>query len=156
MENSFYITERDTPQGKWYNLRVLPTHYCISAGDDLNRIGEIIKKYVRDFSNEPTSMLRALSQLSSGGKVSKATFEQCEVAYKEHGKDYYNFICDCVKGVKAENKAKFYRKFASKKKIVSSGFSSKEVLEEVIEEAPAPVMKARFSFKNRKNKKHSI
>lgn len=119
MENSFYITSQDTPHGKWYNLRVYPTHFCISAGYDLEVIKKVIKRYVNDY-REPEEMLNALKTLSSGGKVSRAAFEQYEEYYKKHGNDYRDFIKEAVRSVSREKKEELGKRLKSGKKIVRS------------------------------------
>lgn len=155
MENIFYITAKDLPQGdKWYNLKVLPTHFCVACGEDLNRIKSTIKKYVSEFDNEPDLILRALKDTTSGGKVSRASFEQSEKYYKEYGKDYADFITQAVQEVAKERKEKFKKKlsgkFSKKKPLIKRPVDSgeEEDIEPVEEQQPLKV-KARFNFKKK-------
>lgn len=113
MENLFYIISNNNT-GNRYQLCVYPTHFCISAGNSLDKIAEVIKRYYKDFNDNSELVLRSLKDTSTGGKVSNATFEQRDKYYKERGKDYKNFIRQCINEVKSEKKQEFKKRLISK------------------------------------------
>lgn len=115
MKDFFYISCKDDENGgKWYNLRVRSTHFCISAGPDLNVIRMVIKRYVKDYNYDPDLILRSLKNLSNGGRVSTATFEQGEKYVKEHGNDFKDFINQCIDEVAEDRKKAFRKKLTAK------------------------------------------
>ncbi len=115
MKDFFYISCKESQDGsKWYNLRVRSTHFCISAGPDLNVIRKVIKRYVKEFNYDPDLILRSLKNPSNGGRVSTATFEQGEKYVKEHGNDFKDFIDQCIDEVAADRKKAFRKKLTAK------------------------------------------
>ncbi len=115
MKDFFYISCKDSQDGgKWYNLCVRSTHFCISAGPDLNVIRKVIKRYVKEFNYDPDLILRSLKSLSNGGRVSPATFGQGEKYVKEYGNDFKDFIDQCINEVAEDRKKEFRKKLTSK------------------------------------------
>lgn len=95
MTGAYYIEYHETFGGTWYMLIVRETHFCISCGSDLERILDNLKKNVKR-NRRPERLLRELSGLDCGGKVSPATFEQREEWYRQHGKDYADLVHSTV------------------------------------------------------------
>lgn len=115
MKDFFYIRYKDSQDGgKWYNLCVRSTHFCISAGPDLNVIRKVIKRYVKEFNYDPDLILRSLSNISNGARVSPAIFKQGEEYTKAHGNDFKDFIDQCIDEVAEDRKKAFRKKLTSK------------------------------------------
>lgn len=95
MTNAFYLTATPTVGGTWYKLMTTKTHFCISCGSDLDTRLRVLKDCVKRHRTEDR-LLESLSKLDCGGRVSPATFKQCEEYYKEHGKDYDDLVKSIV------------------------------------------------------------
>ena len=95
MTGAYYIAHSPTIGGTWYMLLVRETHFCIACGSDLERLIECLKKNVKR-NRRPERLLRELSGLDCGGKVSPATFEQREEWYQLHGEDYAHLVHSTV------------------------------------------------------------
>lgn len=91
MTNTYYIAHYETVGGTWYMLLVKDTHFCISCGSDLDRILICLRRNVKR-NRTRERLLRELSGLDCGGKVSPATFEQREKWYMEHREDYADLV----------------------------------------------------------------
>ena len=77
MKDLFYVVE---PEDHWYTLCVKDTHYCVSCGDDLNTVMEMVYKYVRKYKTKDR-LMRTLSLLSDRGKTSPAVREKRQKDY---------------------------------------------------------------------------
>lgn len=95
MTNTYYIAHNPTIGGTWYMLCVRQSHYCISCGSDLDRILQSLKKNVKR-NRRPERLMRELSGLDDGGKISPATFAQREEWYRAHGEDYADLVHSTV------------------------------------------------------------
>ena len=84
MYDTLYLVAKDSNGGKWYNLRIRDTHFCISCGGDLDKILNMVKVYTKRYKNADR-LLRAMSKLDGGGRVSPATYTQCEEQYRKEG-----------------------------------------------------------------------
>ena len=76
-------------------LLVRDTHFCISCGSDLEKIVQCLKRSVKR-NRRKERLLRELSGLECGGRVSPATFEQREEWYRVHGNDYADLVHSTV------------------------------------------------------------
>lgn len=88
MFDVFYILH---PNPTWYMLIIRDTHFCISCGDDLNKILNVLKRYVKEYKTKD-KLLKAMRKLDGQGKVSPATYEQRETAFREHGHEFKDLI----------------------------------------------------------------
>ena len=153
MENTLYIIKKDTSVGPMYQLCIYPLHYCLASVSSIEKVGEAVRKFYKEFGDEPELLIKAIKRTTCGGKVSTATFEQREEYYKEHGKDFKDFIVQCLKDVKTEKKERFKRKFAPKKKgkglNLSKAKDSFKKKEDSKESVPQRNLKARFKFNHR-------
>ena len=95
MTNAYYIEYKNTSSGIWYKLIVRDTHYCISCGNDLEKILECLKKSVKR-NRRKERLLRELRGLESGGRPSPSTYSQREEWYRIHGKDYEDLVHSTV------------------------------------------------------------
>lgn len=95
MTGAYYIAYNETIGGTWYMLMVTETHFCISCGSDLEKILANLKKNVKR-NRRPERLLRELSGLECGGRISPATFEQREEWYRSHGQDYAHLVKSTV------------------------------------------------------------
>lgn len=95
MTSTFYIQHSPTIGGTWYMLLVRETHFCICCGSDLEKILKSLKKCVKR-TRRPGRLLRELSGLDCGGRVSPATFDQREEWYRLHGEDYEDLVHSTV------------------------------------------------------------
>ena len=98
MFDVFYILAFDDG---WYQLIVRDTHYCVSCGPDLNRILKVVEDYVKKYRTRDR-LLRALSRLDGGGKVSIFTLSTRKEYFRNHGKDYEHVINEVIKSALAE------------------------------------------------------
>ena len=76
-------------------LLVRDTHFCISCGSDLEKIVQCLKRSVKR-NRRKERLLRELSGLECGGRVSPATFAQREEWYRAHGEDYADLVHSTV------------------------------------------------------------
>lgn len=95
MTSAYYIAYNNDSGKTWYMLIVRETHFCIACGSDLERITKSLRRSVKRLRTRER-LMRALSGLDSGGKVSPATFEQREEWYRQHGKDYSDLVHSTV------------------------------------------------------------
>lgn len=95
MTTAYYIAHSTTVGGTWYMLLVRDTHFCISCGSDLDKIITSLRRNVKR-NKTKERLLRELSGLDCGGKVSPATFEQREEWYRAHGEDYADLVKSTV------------------------------------------------------------
>ena len=95
MTGTYYIAHSPTIGGTWYMLLVRDTHFCISCGSDLEKIVQCLKRSVKR-NRRKERLLRELSGLECGGRVSPATFAQREEWYRAHGEDYADLVHSTV------------------------------------------------------------
>ena len=95
MTNTFYIAHHRTVGGDWYMLIVRDTHFCLSCGSDLDRIVTALRRCVKR-TRTKERLMRELRGLECGGTISPATFDQREVWYREHGKDFFDLVHSTV------------------------------------------------------------
>lgn len=95
MTGTYYIAYSPTIGGTWYMLLVRDTHFCISCGSDLEKIVQCLKRSVKR-NRRKERLLRELSGLECGGRVSPATFAQREEWYRAHGEDYADLVHSTV------------------------------------------------------------
>lgn len=95
MTTAFYLTNTPRPDGDWYMLFLQDYHFCLSSGNDLGVILEVLKSYVKKYRTKDR-LLRAMNNLGYGMDVSTPTFEQREDYYSEHGKDYDALVREVV------------------------------------------------------------
>lgn len=95
MTGTYYIAHSPTVGGTWYMLLVRDTHFCISCGSDLEKIVQCLKRSVKR-NRRKERLLRELSGLECGGRVSPATFAQREEWYRAHGEDYADLVHSTV------------------------------------------------------------
>lgn len=62
MQSAFYIVQTSPD---WYRLHVTETHFCIAAGNDLDKLLNTVKTYVKRYKSEEI-MLDTLSKLEFG------------------------------------------------------------------------------------------
>lgn len=96
----FYIVAFDDG---WYQLIVRDTHYCVSCGPDLNRILKVVEDYVKKYRTRDR-LLRALSRLEGGGKVSIFTRSSREEYFRNHGEDFDYILNKVIRTALAEAK----------------------------------------------------
>lgn len=101
MLNTFYLMTTKEHSSLWYMLMVRDTHFCLSCGDELERILTLIKDYVKTYRTRER-LLRVLSELDGQGKVSPATFDQREDYFRAHGEDYMDLVHSVVLEALAE------------------------------------------------------
>lgn len=92
MYNTFYITE---PSEGLYNLRLVRNHECIHVGRDLDKVKEIIRKYVIKFKGDPERILKRIKRTNygHGTMISREGRMHLEEKYAE-GKDNYRELID--------------------------------------------------------------
>jgi len=134
MTGAYYIHHSPTIGGTWYMLCVRETHFCISCGSDLERTLDNLKKSVKRH-RRPERLMKALSGLECGGKVSPATFEQREEWYRLHGEDYkdlvHSTVLEALQEAREEDKANSpLRKTTNRKKKVGWIQAAAETIEE--------------------------
>ena len=95
MLDTYYIAHNSTLSGTCYMLIVRDTHFCISCGSDLEKIVQCLKRSVKR-NRRKERLLRELSGLDCGGRVSPATFAQREEWYRAHGEDYADLVHSTV------------------------------------------------------------
>lgn len=101
MLNTFYLMTTKEHSSPWYMLMVRDTHFCLSCGDELERILTLIKDYVKTYRTRER-LFRALSELDGQGIVSPATFDQREDYFRAHGEDYVDLVHSVVLEALAE------------------------------------------------------
>ena len=95
MLDTYYIAHNSTLSGTCYMLIVRDTHFCVSCGSDLEKIVQCLKRSVKR-NRRKERLLRELSGLECGGRVSPATFAQREEWYRAHGEDYADLVHSTV------------------------------------------------------------
>lgn len=142
MTNTFYICATENISGTWYMLIVRDTHFCVSCGGDLNKILTVLRRYVkRERTKE--RLLRELSGLDCGGKVSPATFNQREEYYQAHGKDYedlvHSTVVEALQEAREEDKKNSpLRKTTNRLKKVGRISPIEKTIKETPKEVPIP------------------
>lgn len=101
MTTAFYISATETFGGTWYMLMVKDYHFCISCGSDLDKIIKSLRRCVKR-NRTKERLLRELSGLDCGGRVSPATYEQREEYFRAHGEDYADLVHSTVVEALAE------------------------------------------------------
>lgn len=143
MITAFYICATETFGGTWYMLLVRDTHFCISCGSDLDKILSSLRRCVKR-NRTKERLLRELSGLDCGGRVSPATFAQREEYFRAHGEDYEDLVHSTV--VEALNEAREedkknspLRKTATRLKRAGRISPLAKTIEESPKETPAPI-----------------
>ena len=142
MTEAFYLTATPTVGGTWYKLMTTRTHFCISCGSDLDTRLRVLKDCVKRHRTEER-LLESLSKLDCGGKVSPATFKQCEDYYQKHGKDYEDLVKSIVleglREAREEDKANNpFRKTTSRLKKAGRTMPPRKTVEEKPKEVSTP------------------
>lgn len=143
MTETYYIAYDETFSGTWYMLMVRDTHFCISCGSDFDRIVSALRRSVKR-NKTKERLLRELSGLDCGGKVSPATFEQREEWYRAHGEDYADLVHSTVvealhEAREEEKKNSPLRKTTTRLKRAGRVSPIKKTTEEDTKKTPAPV-----------------
>lgn len=89
MYEEFYIIYNSN--SGWYQLIVRGTHFCISCGPDLNRILEVLKRYVKTYRTKER-LYKSLTALEWGCDVHPSTFDFREDYYMKHGNDFKDLV----------------------------------------------------------------
>lgn len=144
MTDTYYIQYNESFGRTWYMLIVRDTHFCISCGSDLDRILNNLKKSVKR-NRRPERLLRELSGLDYGGKVSPATFEQREEWYRQHGEDYadlvHSTVVEALHEAREEDKENSpLRKTTNRLKKVGRIKAVAETIEETPQKTPEPIV----------------
>lgn len=112
MEELFYIIEDSQD---WYQLRVLPSHFCIACGPDFDKLVDTIRRYITNYKSAQ-GVHKALSYLDRGEKVNPITKERREKEYKAKGDIYRDIIKEAiVEQYTKNNKQTLYQKIKSNK-----------------------------------------
>ena len=145
MAETYYIAHYDTVGGTWYMLLVRDTHFCISCGSDLEKIVKCLRRSVKR-TRTKERLLRELSGLECGGKVSPATFTQREEWYRLHGEDYadlvHSTVVEALREAREEDKENSpLRKTTTRlKRAGRISPLAKTIKEETKDSPPAPVV----------------
>lgn len=80
MENLFYITQ---PQEGFYNLRIAPSHLCISTNRNLSEILEKVEKYSRVYKTAEIFLFE-YNEIIQGFNPNEESIAHYEKMKKEH------------------------------------------------------------------------
>lgn len=143
MTGTYYIAHSLNTGGTWYMLLVRDTHFCISCGSDLEKIITSLRRSVKR-NKTKERLLRELSGLDCGGRVSPATFEQREEWYRAHGQDYADLVKSTVvealqEAREEEKKNSPLRKTTTRLKRAGRVNSLAKTVEEDTKKTPAPI-----------------
>lgn len=94
MYDVFYIVK---VREDWYQLHIKDTHYCLGAGKSLEPLLRTVKRLVKKYRTKDR-LLRGLSKLEDGGKVSEKTIG----VYIEYYNTLSGFYSDLVKSTVKE------------------------------------------------------
>ena len=137
MFDTFYILH---PDPTWYMLIIRDTHFCTSCGGDLNKILNMLKRYVKEYKTKD-KLLKAMRKLDGQGKVSPATYDQRETAFREHGHEFKDLINKTVE--EAINEARVEEKtnsplYKAKTRLKKAGGVVNVSIEEMVATVETP------------------
>lgn len=134
MKDTFYIAEVNN---NWYNLRVKETHYCVSCGDDVEKLLKVIEKYVRKY-RDSEHLYRVLSKLDCKGRVPTHSYMQWEREHLMRSRPYKELVEEAVdRALKEKREQTPFRKAKNRVKLALTPKKEKaEPLEPTVIEEP--------------------
>jgi hypothetical protein len=135
LKDAFYIMETSP---HWYQARMTSTHFCFSAGSDLQKRLDGITRLVANHKDETDILISQLNDDGSGSNhMSPATVEQHKAQYSERGHLYDEEVFDAVqKGLKLRKQNNPMNKVRSRIKVKPKTPQFKEVEKRVAVTVP--------------------
>lgn len=130
MHGTFVIIETSP---RWYQMLIIPTLFCVSAGPKVSSMLNVVRKYVLRFKTRD-KLLRALENLECGGKVISPMVAEHYKEFIRKGtlfnEEIEEVIEEALSDVK-EEKTRAFRKRQSSRLVINTPKIEKQEPQEI-------------------------